>query len=49
VLSSLEDRPNTVLAPSIWPLEVANIIARAEVKKLIGEAQSAAFTSTLKT
>lgn len=48
VLSLLEDGSNGALAPSIWPLEVANVIARAEEKDLIGEAQSAEFTSTLK-
>jgi predicted nucleic acid-binding protein len=48
VLSLLEDGSNGALSPSIWPLEVANVIARAEAKELIGEAQSAEFTSTLK-
>lgn len=48
VLSLLEDGSNGALAPSIWPLEVANVIARAEAKNLIGEAQSTEFTSTLK-
>jgi len=48
VLSLLEDGSNGALAPAIWPLEVANVIARAEAKDLIGEAQSAEFTSTLK-
>lgn len=48
VLSLLEDGSNGALAPSIWPIEVANVIARAEAKNLIGEAQSTEFTSTLK-
>ena len=48
VLRLLEDESNNALAPSIWPLEVANVIARAEAKGLIGEAQSVEFTSTLK-
>jgi predicted nucleic acid-binding protein len=48
VLSLLENESNAALAPSIWPLEVANVIARAEAKELIGEAQSVEFTSTLK-
>lgn len=48
VLRLLEDGSNDALAPAIWPLEVANVIARAEAKNLIGEAQSTEFTSTLK-
>lgn len=48
VLGLLEDDSNDALAPGIWPLEVANVIARAEAKNLIGEAQSTEFTSTLK-
>lgn len=48
VLSLLENGSTGALVPSIWPLEVANVIARAEAKNLIGEAQSAEFTSTLK-
>lgn len=48
VLALLEVGANGALAPSIWPLEVANVIARAEAKELLNEAQSAEFTSTLK-
>ena len=48
VLGLLEDGSSEAVTPSIWPLEVANVIARAEARDLIGEAQSAEFTSTLK-
>lgn len=48
ILALLEDGTNVALAPSIWPLEVANVVARAEAKGLLGEAQSAEFTSILK-
>ena len=48
VLSLLEDGSNDALAPSICPLQVANVIARAEAQNLIAEAQTTAFTSTLK-
>lgn len=48
VLALLEDGSNGAVTPSIWPLEAANVIVRAEARELIGEAQSAEFTSILK-
>lgn len=48
VLGLLEDGMNEAAAPSIWPLEVANVIARAEARALIGEAKTTEFTATLK-
>ena len=35
VLALLEDGSGEAVAPSIWPLEVANVIARAENRRLI--------------
>lgn len=35
------------LVPSIWKLEVANVLARAEHRKLIDSAHSAAFLAIL--
>lgn len=35
------------VAPAIWPLEVANVIARAESKGLVSEARSSEFIHLL--
>jgi len=41
--------PETVaVAPSVWPLEVGNVIARAEAKGLLQEARSAGFLALLR-
>ncbi|MGB8241078.1 MAG: hypothetical protein WCE66_08600, partial [Azonexus sp.] len=34
---------NMAMAPAIWPLEVGNVIARAEARNLLQEARSAEF------
>lgn len=34
-------------APAVWPLEVANVIARAEAKGLVSEARSSEFVHLL--
>jgi predicted nucleic acid-binding protein len=38
---------STALVPAVWSLEVANVIARAEAKKLVTEADSEAFIAKL--
>jgi predicted nucleic acid-binding protein len=38
---------STALVPAVWSLEVANVIARAEAKKLVTEADSEAFIAML--
>ena len=48
ILERLERPDIYALAPSIWPLEVANVIARAEVKGWLTEARSSEFTGLLK-
>ena len=47
ILSLLEDVENQAVAPSIWPLEVANVRARAESQGLLTEARSAEFSGLL--
>lgn len=47
VLETLTDPDNQAVAPSIWPLEVANVIARAESKALLQEARSTQFLNIL--
>lgn len=38
---------NTAFAPSIWPLEVANVLLVAERKKRLGEADTVRFITLL--
>ena len=38
---------DTALAPSIWPIEVANVLAMAERRQRITQAGSTAFTALL--
>jgi predicted nucleic acid-binding protein len=47
VLESLKDPAVHVVVPAIWALEVGNVIARAEQRKLLNEAQSEAFLAML--
>lgn len=47
ILSLLEDIENQAVTPSIWPLEVANVLARGESQGLLTEARSAEFSSLL--
>lgn len=45
----LFEAPGTVArVPAVWPLEVGNVIARAEAKDLLQEARSAAFLALLR-
>ena len=47
VLECLDDVEALAHVPAIWPLEVGNVIARAEVKGLIAEARSSEFLAVL--
>lgn len=47
VLDLLEDPDTAACAPSLWPLEVANVIARAEDRGLLAEARSSEFIRLL--
>lgn len=47
VLDRLSDVSVQAIAPSIWPLEVANVIARAEGKRLLRAARSMQFLTLL--
>ena len=48
-LNVLESMKNTAaIVPSIWGLEVSNVIAKAEYKGLVTEARSAVFLKMLK-
>ena len=46
VLDAMTDAP--VIVPGIWSLEVANVLARAEIKGLVSEARSEAFVGMLR-
>lgn len=46
VLESLRDGP--ALVPSVWPLEVANVVLRAEARQQITPDTSAAFLAQLR-
>lgn len=47
VLGVLGEPGAQALAPAIWPLEIANVIARAEAKELIQESRSTRFLRLL--
>lgn len=47
VLDKLGDPERQAVAPSVWPLEVANVIARAEAKHALAESRSAQFLALL--
>lgn len=47
VLDALRDPEVRARVPGIWALEVANVLARAEARNLITEAQSNAFLEML--
>ncbi|MCC6940999.1 MAG: type II toxin-antitoxin system VapC family toxin [Novosphingobium sp.] len=47
VLDAMKDRETSALVPVTWGLEVSNVIAKAETKGLINEAQSEAFLEML--
>lgn len=48
ILSRLEQEGITAWVPAVWPLEVGNVIARAEAKGMLPEARSAAFLGLLR-
>jgi predicted nucleic acid-binding protein len=48
VLTMLQQKDTRALTPAVWPLEVANVIAKAEAKGLLQEARSAAFLALLR-
>jgi len=47
-LAALKQPGAEVVVPAIWPLEIANVLARSEGKGLVNESQIAAFTGLLK-
>lgn len=47
VLNALKDPDTQAAVPTIWALEIANVIVRAEAKHLVSEAQSGAFLEML--
>ena len=47
ILNLLADDANHAVVPNIWPLEVANVIAKAQAKGLLTEARAAAFIGLL--
>jgi predicted nucleic acid-binding protein len=48
VLACFEQEETVALVPAVWPLEVGNVVARAEAKGLLQEAHSIAFLSSLR-
>ena len=47
ILNALKDPDTQAAVPTIWALEIANVIVRAEAKHLVSEAQSGAFLEML--
>lgn len=47
VLQVLQSEGSIALVPGIWPLEVGNVLVRAEARGLLTEARSARFLGTL--
>lgn len=47
VLQVFQVEGNSALVPGIWPLEVGNVVLRAEAKRLLTEARCAEFLGTL--
>lgn len=47
VLESMKQAETKALVPTTWGLEVSNVIAKAETKGLLNEAQSEAFLEML--
>ncbi len=48
ILALFQEPATLALVPAVWPLEVGNVIARAEAKGLLQEARSAGFLSLLR-
>lgn len=47
VLGQLEQEGSEAVVPNIWPLEVANVILKAEAHRVVDEARAAAYISLL--
>lgn len=47
ILDSMKEAETKGLVPATWGLEVANVIAKAEIRGLLSEAQSEAFLEML--
>ncbi|MBE0510257.1 MAG: type II toxin-antitoxin system VapC family toxin [Chromatiales bacterium] len=47
VLQAMTDPHTTALVPSVWPLEMANLLTKAESKGLLSEARSSAFVGVI--
>lgn len=47
VLEQLTNPDCQAIAPSVWPLEVANVISRAERQEVLKEAESVQFLNVL--
>ena len=47
ILDSMKEAETKGLVPATWGLEVANVIAKAEIRGLLNEAQSEAFLEML--
>ena len=47
VLSAMKKEETVALVPATWGLEVSNVVAKAEMKGLVSEAQSEAFLEML--
>lgn len=47
ILEIMKQDESVALVPAVWPLEVGNVIARAEAKNLLREARSAEFLGIL--
>jgi len=47
VLQVLQLEGNLAMVPGIWPLEIGNVVLRAEARGLLSEARGAEFLGTL--
>jgi predicted nucleic acid-binding protein len=47
VLGLLTQDDSQALVPGVWPLEVANVIVKAQAKRLVSEARAIAFIGLL--
>lgn len=48
VLALFEQEETAALVPAVWPLEVGNVVVRAEAKGLLQEARTIAFLALLR-
>ena len=47
ILGIMQNDGSVAMAPAVWPLEVGNVIVRAESRNLLPEARSAEFLALL--